>query len=65
MCVCVREREREREFPWPWGFPDGPVVKNSPSNAGDMDLIPGKQIKIPHDLGQLSPCSLEEKLSPL
>ena len=22
------------------GFPDGPVVKNLPANAGDMDLIP-------------------------
>ena len=58
MCVC----ERERECLWPWGFPDSPVVKSLPSNAGDMDLIPDKQIKNPHDLGQLSPCSLEEKL---
>ena len=23
------------------GFPDGPVVKNIPANAGDMGLIPG------------------------
>ena len=23
------------------GFPDGPVVKNLPANAGDMDWIPG------------------------
>ena len=22
------------------GFPGGPVVKNPPANAGDMDLIP-------------------------
>ena len=22
-------------------FPDGPVVKNSPANAGDTGLIPG------------------------
>ena len=25
----------------PGDFPGGPVVKNSPSNAGDMDSIPG------------------------
>ena len=24
-----------------WGFPGGPVVKNPPANAGDMDWIPG------------------------
>ena len=23
-------------------FPDGSVVKKSPANAGDMDLIPGQ-----------------------
>ena len=29
-------------------FPDGPVVKNLPYNAGDMDLIPVWGTKIPH-----------------
>ena len=24
-----------------WNFPSGPVVKNQPSNAGDVGLIPG------------------------
>jgi len=24
-----------------WGFPGGSVVKNPPTNAGDMGLIPG------------------------
>ena len=24
-----------------WDFPSGPIVKNSPANAGDMGLIPG------------------------
>ena len=32
-------------------FPSGPVVKNLPSNAGDMGLIPGWQIS--HAVGQL------------
>ena len=32
-----------------------PVVKNPPSNAGDMGLIPGRGTKIPHAMGQLSP----------
>ena len=28
-------------------FPGGPVVKNLPSNAGNVDLIPGQGSKIP------------------
>ena len=35
-------------------FPHGPVVRNSPCNAGDMDLIPGQGTRIPWDMGQLS-----------
>ena len=30
----------------------GPVVKNLLSNAGDVGLIPGQGIKIPHAVGQ-------------
>ena len=37
-----------------WDFPGGPLVKNLPSNAGDMDSIPGQGTKIPHAAGQLS-----------
>ena len=41
-----------------WGdFPGGPVVKNPPSNAGDVGLIPGQGTKIPHAAGQLSLCA--------
>ena len=29
-------------------FPGGPVVKNLPSNTGDMSLIPNRGTKIPH-----------------
>ena len=36
-------------------FPGGPVVKNTPSNAGDTGSIPGRGTKIPHAAGQLSP----------
>jgi len=35
-------------------FPGGPLVKNLPSNAGDMGLIPGRGTKIPHAMRQLS-----------
>ena len=28
------------------GFPDGSVVKNPPSNAGDMSLIPQLRISL-------------------
>ena len=44
-------------------FPGGPVVKNPPSNAGDMGLIPGQGTKIPHALGQLSPCTATREAS--
>ena len=36
-------------------FPGGPVVKNLPSNAGDVGSIPGWGTKIPHAAGQLIP----------
>ena len=38
-------------------FPGGPVVKNLPSNAGDAGSIPCRGTKIPHAVGQLSPCA--------
>ena len=34
-----------------WDFPGGPVVKNPPSNAGDMSSIPGQGTKIPQTSG--------------
>ena len=43
---------QERKY---WDFPAGLVVKNPPSNAGDVGSIPGQGTKIPHDMGQLSP----------
>ena len=44
-------------------FPGGSVVKNSPSNAGDVGLMPGCGSKIPHAKGQLSLCTAtREKL---
>ena len=38
----------------PWDFPGGPVVKNLPSNAGDVGYIPGRGTKISQAAGQLS-----------
>ena len=35
-------------------FPGGPMVKNQPSSAGHVGLIPGWEIKIPPTTGQLS-----------
>ena len=32
------------------------MVKNLPSNAQDMDLIPDRGTKVPHTTQQLSPC---------
>ena len=43
-------------------FPGGPVVKNLPSNAGDVGLIPGWGTKIPRASGLQSPrASTREK----
>ena len=41
-------------------FPGGPVVKNPPSNAGDVGSFPGHGIKIPHALEQPSPRTTTE-----
>ena len=35
-------------------LPDGPVVRNPPSNAGDAVSIPGQETKIPLATKQLS-----------
>ena len=36
-------------------FPCGPMVKNSPSNAGGASSVPSRGTKIPHASEQLSP----------
>ena len=33
------------------------MVKNIPSNAGDMGSIPGQENKFPHAVGHLNPCA--------
>ena len=45
---------RSIQDPGSWDFPGGPVVKNPPSSAGDLDSIPGLETRIPHAAGQLS-----------
>ena len=35
------------------------MVKNPLSSAGDAGTIPGRGTKIPHAVGQLSPCGNE------
>jgi len=37
-----------------WDFPCDPMVRNLPSNAGDMGLIPGQGSEIPQAIQQLS-----------
>ena len=37
-------------------FPGGPVLKNSPCNAGELGLVPGWGTKISHAVEQPSPC---------
>ena len=36
------------------GFPGGPMVKDLPSNAGDVGSVSGQGTKIPHAAGQES-----------
>ena len=42
-------------MPWVRDFPDGPVVKNPPSNTRYVDSIAGPGTKIPRASGQLIP----------
>ena len=44
-------------------FPGVPVVKNCPSDARNKGSIPGQGFNIPHNLGQLSPCT-EDPVQP-
>ena len=46
-------------------FPGGPVVKNLPYNAGYVGSISGQGTKIPHAVGQLSPCATTTELARL
>ena len=59
-CILRNETEVDTEAPniksRRRDFPDCPVVKNPPCNAGDTGLIPGQETKIPHATEQLSPC---------
>ena len=48
-CEVVSESEQRQG-----DFPGGPVVKNLPSNAGDMGLLCGRGTKIPQAAEQLS-----------
>ena len=50
--------------------PSKEIIKNLPSNAGDMGSIPGQGTKIPHTAGQLSStaatgeaCMLQQRLN--
>ena len=38
----------------PWDFPGGPVIKNSPSNAGDVGSIPDEGTNILPAVGLLN-----------
>ena len=41
----------------------GAVIRNPPSNAGDVGSFPGPGTKIPHATGQLSPTTREKPAS--
>ena len=52
-----------------WDFPGGPVVKNPPSNGGDVGSMPGGGTKIVHAVRQISAheqptCHKEDPVQP-
>ena len=53
----LNQKETNRDFP------GGPVVNNLPYNAGDAGSIPSQGTKIPHAMGQLSPCTTTTELT--
>ena len=60
LCDDLNEKEiQKRGYS---DFPGGSVVKNPPSNAGDPASISGRGTKIPHGVGQLSPCAATTEL---
>ena len=60
-CFCVYITQNYLNFYWLFknmrDFPGGPVVKNPPSYAGDVDSIPDQGNKITHAVGKLSLCA--------
>ena len=46
------KRKRKIQEIFKGNFSGGPVVKNPPSNAGDVGLIPGWGTKIPCAMGK-------------
>ena len=57
ICIRITILSLKKKKNHPWDFPGGPVVKNLPCNAGDAGSIPDRGTKIPHAVGQLSPCA--------
>ena len=47
--------ELEKSLEMSWDFPDGPMVKNPPADAGDAGSIPGPGTKIPCAVGAIEP----------
>ena len=45
-------------------FPGGPVVKNTPSNAGNVASASGQGVKIPYATLGYPPCGLELLIPP-
>ena len=60
VLVIVREENVSYRL-WSWDFPSGPVVKNPPSNARDVSLIPGQGTKILHAPGGSKPATKPNK----
>ena len=53
--AVLQTNRRDKFKKYSGGFPRDSVVKNLPSNSGDMDSIPSRGTKIPYAVGLLSP----------
>ena len=53
-CRCAQFLPTYKSKECSQDFPGGPVVKNLPHNAGDVDSIPGQGTKISHGCRQVS-----------
>ena len=49
--VCTTPDQKKEQYQ---DFSRGPVVKHPPSNADNLGFIPGWEVKLPYDEGQLS-----------
>ena len=54
MMSTRKKKKKATKNVFAWDLPNGPVVKNPPSNVGEMSSIPSQRTRIPRATRQLS-----------